>query len=513
MTSSRWWVGLALGGLVVAVFVPRVFDLDAFRTADEKRWVANTAGFTRKLAHGQLAQLVQQPHPGITTQWLGVLTIYNGSRALQKLPLVVAQGVLIIVAGYVFARLWGAGGGLAVIAALTFDPLLYAHTRIYAMDSLLALFLVLSLGLLLLWRKTGEGHYVVLAGAAGAAAVLSKLPGVMIVPFTLAAFGWWLWHDRVRRRSVGQAAAWWVVAFVISAVLILPSLGIAPQSVLGDFAELFRSDEYMEKHQAGPLYYGLTLLFFSTPLQWAAAVALPFAWRSWSRERRQQLMMLLAFAALFGLEMALGAKKGDRYILPAFVLIDTTAALVLASLLPSLWRFVKQAGKKIEKRKEKTGQRRLFSDFYFLFSALPAALPAALLLGALGWQAFIIWQTHPHTLAYVNPLTRAWFGERRHGWGEGLDLAAAYLNEKPNAAALKVATQFPNEFQPYFAGEAVAGHQFDNVSVDYVVVYRAMFERGPGAWETDAVERYYQQRTPEHVVTIASVNMVWVYSR
>ena len=147
---------------------------------------ANTAGFARKLAHGQWGELVQQPHPGITTQWFGAVAIRADDWAVKKLPLVAGQVLLMLAIGYVFGRLWGKWAGLLVVAVLALDPLLLAHSRVYAMDSLLSLFAILALGLLFLWQtRKREWRYLVLAGVAVAAATLSKLPGVLLVPFSV----------------------------------------------------------------------------------------------------------------------------------------------------------------------------------------------------------------------------------------------------------------------------------------------------------------------------------------
>ena len=467
--------------LLLVVMFPRVLDLDATRSPDEKRWIANTAGFTAKLAHGQLDQLVRQPHPGITTQWLGALTIGHDDWAVKKLPIVLGQVLLIVAGGYLFGRLWGKTAGLAVILTLTLNPLLYAHTRVYAMDSLLALFSLLSLALLLLWRQNGSRHYLIAAGVTGAAAFLSKLPGIIILPFTLALFAYWAVKERQLKPWL-QVTGYWSLAFLIGLAIILPSFALAPQSVIGDFTELFRSDDYVKLHQFGYTYYLRSLAFFSSPVHWLGVLILGLFLTNKRAGKREQLIILLLFGILFAIEMTLGAKKGDRYILPSFVMLDVIAAFGFGWL----WSLKK---------------RTVLQTVLFGLAAL-----------ALIWQALIIWQTHPHTLSYVNPLTSSYFGEQRHGWGEGFKLAADYLNAKPNVSELKAASYFPNEFSPYFDGETVAMHKHDEESVDYVVLYRAMFERGQDAWETDVLNQYVNKK-PETVITISGIDMIWVIDR
>jgi len=482
---------LLIAGLValttLALF-PRVLDLDAVRSPDEKRWVANTNGFTTKLAHGRIAELVQQPHPGITTQWLGALAIRYDDWAVKKLPLVLGQIAIMGAIGYVFYRRWGNAAGIGITAVLITNPFLFGHTRVYAMDGLLALFCLLSLSLLMLWQHNGSRRYLVAAGLTAAAAPLSKLPGITLIPFSLLVILYWAWRHRSSWRLCLTNSSLYGLAVVLGVCIILPSFAIAPMSVIGDFAELFRSDEYLAAHAAPPGYYAETIFFFSTPAQWLLLVlCAPLLW--WQARKHTQkmnsesILLFLLFALLFAAVMATGLKKGDRYILPTLVLFDGMAALVLAHL----WH-VRQHAKQ-------------------LVSILIAV--AGLTIAG---QYVLISSDYQHQLAYTNPLTRQWFGDRRHGWGEGLSQAAAYLNEKPNAEDLSVAILWPGEVEPYFKGSVTGVNNHDNGNVDYVVTYRAMYNRGPDAWETDVLQQYADQE-PEHIITLSGIDMAWVYKK
>lgn len=451
------------------MLLPRIFNLDAFVTADEKRWQANVNGFTRHLALLEWDNLLQQPHPGITTQWLGALTIHSDSWAVKKLPLVIGQSILVLVIGYIFYGLWGKRAAMALTLLLALNPLLIAHTRVYAMDSLLALFTLLSLGLLLLWQKTNATRYLVAAGVSVALAILSKLSGVTLIPFSLAFSIW-----QQRRYSL-KPLALWLVAFFITAALVLPSLVTNTIPVLQEIQSFFSSSSYETEHKGAMTYYLGTLFFFSTPLQLLTILALPFLW--WQSRRvktplKQQLIWLALFAVLFTLQMAIGSKKGDRYILPTFLIADT--------LVVGLWLLQ---------------PRRLVT--------------AALILGII-WQGLIVWQLHPYTLAYVNPLTIRFFGNRHLGWGEGLDIAAVYLDTKHHASDLKVAAYYPNEFGYRFTGEVIPLSHYENSNADYAILYRAMFDRGSDAWETDVLN-HFKTMQPEKTISLDGLPYVWIY--
>lgn len=485
---------IVVGFLVGVVLLPRIGALDAFRAPDEDRWMANTAGFTKKLAHGKIDQLIQQPHPGITTQWLGALTIRFDSWEIRKLPLVIGQSLLILLLGYLGACLWGAPTGIILTILLALNPQLIAHTRIYAMDSLMALWLLVSLITLLLWHKTQQTSYLIYTGAAGALSILSKLPGVIIIPYTLAALLYFGFTQKTTQthktlQSIARNIAIWGTACVIAAIVILPSFAIAPTSVMGDFLEFFRSDDYTELHPAGTWYYGKTLAFFTTPIGMAAFATLPVLWGAGklTRSTKRQLLILLAFGTLFTLQMTLGAKKGDRYLLPVFLVIDVITAIVIV-----------HAGRWINSFTR--NERIKLSGTLLLTTA------------ALAYLSVTAYTLHPYAIAYVNPLTKPFLNNRRTGWGEGLDQTAAYLNQKPNADHLKVATFYPTEFSHYFVGEAVPAHQWENDSIDYVVLYRAMFERGESAWETDVLNQF-KGKVPEHIIRLNNIEYAWIYKK
>lgn len=529
--------------LTLAILLPRLFDLGAFQAADEKMWIANTQGFTKNLALGRWDKLLQQPHPGITTQWLGALTINSPSLATRKIPLAIGQSIIIGLIGYIFYRLWDKWPAILLTLLLALNPLLIAHTRVYAMDSLLALFLLLSVGCLLLWHKTNGARYLAFSAIAGALAVLSKLPGIIIVPFVLFALAWWATTSS-NRSDIVKKAGLWVATFLITLVVVFPSLLLNFSEVKHLTTEFLLEGDAQDTHHtsANYTYYLQTLMFFSTPLhlvtlatliiipvtsisggwRWLkhqkprgdqfsrSRCALPaealaktgaagtplrptgFAGHSKRRENsipeglintQHQMLTLIAFTVLFIAQMTLGAKKGDRYILPSFLFLDTLTVIAFFSLISRL----------------RTRRLLLVTSY-------------CLLVTGLLWQAADVIRLHPHTLAYVNPLTKPFYGNRRLGWGEGFDLAAAYLNQKPNAAELTVASLYPTEFDYNFVGQVIPLNHYHDANADYVVLYRALFERGPDTWQTDILNQFANQ-TPEKIITLNGLNYLWIYKR
>ncbi|MDA1169076.1 MAG: glycosyltransferase family 39 protein [bacterium] len=455
--------------LLATILLPRVTDLNRFITADEPRWQANVAGFTIKLARADFRNLLQQPHPGITTQWFASPAIWQKTWAEKKLPLILAQCVLLLFAAYLMGLLWGKKTGILGAFILALNPFLIAHTRVYAMDSLLAIFLLISLLALLVWNKTQENRYLLYAGSAGALAFLSKLPGSIIVPFSIIII---FFLTKNSKTSI-QSCFIWIISFVVTSVIVLPSFLIRPIGIFQDLAGFLSSDDYTSLHQYGLFYYLGTLVFLTTLIQISALVATII--KPSILKHKQDVAILMLFAVAFILMMTIGAKKGDRYILPAFLMFDTCTAYVASRVLKKrhTWAIL-------------------------------------LLICAFLFQAIHIVKLHPYELAYVNPLTGQFLGDRQLGWGEGLDIAAQYINAKPDAKEIQVATYYASQFESLFIGKTVPLHQWDSASNDYAILYRAMYGRSEDSWETDVLQ-HFTTKKPEKIISLNGIEYIWIY--
>ena len=155
-----------------------------------------------------------------------------------------------------------------------------------------------------------------------------------------------------------------------------------------------------------------------------------FWWRGRSEideQRRAVLFGLMLFALVFWALMSLGVKKFDRYLLPAL-----GALLLLAG-----WGWERAAA---------------------WWVALPnrsARLASGGLALVLGLQLLSSLGTAPYYLSYYNPLLG---GSARApntmmvGWGEGLDQAAAYLNNMVGDESPVVASWYSSQFGSYYTG-------------------------------------------------------------
>lgn len=474
MNNQKTWIIAGVITLIAAV--PRVATLDAFLSPDEPQWEKNSLGFLEGLRGGDMNLLYQQPHPGITTTWLAVPTIERESWGVKRLPLALFLSLAIGALTFLMIRLWGNfAGGLAGLL-LAIDPHLIAHSRVLAMDALLSVFIILAVVTYLLWQKTSQQGYLFVSGAAGALAVLSKLSGATVVLFILVL----LVIDIVRRGGGTRALAVWAAGGIITAIIVLPTLVSNFPYVWAGTKLFFATEHYSQQvHALGPWWYPQALAIWTTPVQWIGVVVLPWLFVRRSRWRGDGLV-LAVYLLLFFLVVQYSIKKGDRYLLPDFALLNVITALSLVSF-------------------KKVGARAV----------------TILLAVAIVWQVMALVQLHPYYLAYRNPFARQLTTERTMGWGEGLDQAAAYLNKKPGAEEMLVIAYYEGPFEYHFKGrvtsaERLARESAQEIGGQYVVLYRAMEGRAAGRWETKVLEEYRQQ-TPEHVVTINEEEYVWIY--
>ena len=177
--------------------------------------------------------------------------------------------------------------------------------------------------------------------------------------------------------------------------------------------------------------------------------------------------------------MTLGAKKFDRYLLPA-----VPALVVLASL--GWWLL-------LERVRQPIG----------------AARP-----GRSGWRCSArlpLVSTYPYPLSYYNPLLGGGAAAQRTvmiGNGEGLDQAARWLAAQPNAAELRVAAHSWDILAGLVPADGEPLRDGIPDDADYIVTYgrRIQMHRwGP------SLERYLAANPPVYTVWINGIEYVHIH--
>jgi len=243
---------------------------------------------------------------------------------------------------------------------------------------------------------------------------------------------------------------------------------------------------------AGPLYYPVAIAFRLNPfvvLGLVAATADVVIWlrRGARRPASAGVLWTVLFLALTAAYLAMftfAPQKSDRYTLPIILACDVTGAVGLA------WLGDRLAG----------ALRR-------------PARTAALVVGALvvAYGAYTCVWSYPYYFPAFNPLLGGLPVAARVelvGWGEGLERAAAYLNQRPNASSLQVGGHILINLPGYFVGPKPSSRPRPLEQLDYYVDYIAWRQRNMVPLGFDELA---DSTPPEYALDIGGLPYVAVY--
>ncbi len=525
-------VGSPLGaaaGLFAVALLPRVCALGTFTTWDEPMWVYRSAHFLTALLQGDLRGTFQVGHPGVITMISGSLGIavqrfvlgqgaaelrwVNALPALEpidveamrklalfllaaKLPLAVLNALCVLAIFVLAKRLLDPGAALLAALFVALDPFHIALSRVLHIDAPAANFMLLSLLALLCHLRHRALRYLLLSGALCGLAALSKSYGLLVAPLAalvLVADGT---VSKSRVQDLALRLGLWGFGAMAAFYALWPAMWVEPvrtvlevlDTALGHSAFAETSSRFFLGslvRDPGRWFYPVVLAFRTTPLIWLGLLGLVgSAFASWRgarrpwRPRRQHgvdTRILIAYVGLFVFAMTIADKKFDRYMLPAIVAVDVMAAVGLV-------RWIR----------------------------MPKSSAAALgIAAAMAIQGALVLSHSPYYIAHYNPLvggTRLAPSLLPLGWGEGMELAADYLNLKEGAEELIVATGGIPGFAAYFTGQVVGFSERGLASSDYVILYISDVQEG-----SPLLEQFVRQE-PECVLRVRGMDYVWVYA-
>jgi 4-amino-4-deoxy-L-arabinose transferase-like glycosyltransferase len=537
--SSEFYVSIAL---FLLALIPRAISLNVLVTPDEHRWMKRSMDFLTALLNQDWASTFRTGHPGVTTMWLGSASIvvryfvnllpmvardsaasspdlyrfFYESYLQARLPLLVTMRLpvvlitsLSIVAIYFLSQKLLDNQVIALMGAtlLALDPFHLALSRVFHVDAMLASFMTLSVLSLLVYLKGHHRRYLLASGIAAGLAFLTKSPASILIPFAAVMIaGHNFFREKGRQGSYGKqiacsilTLAGWSAAMAIIVVLLWPSMWVDAVGTLRRVIEQVsgyagspheRSNFFLGQMRPdpGPLFYPVALLFRLTPLTLVGFVTLTFSSvRGKAQVLKPYIVSLLIYTFLFLAFISAGAKKFDRYLLPIFPTVDILAAVGLQHL-----------AKAIHSRWPSLTLSRTWLLIWML-------------------QAVFTLPQHPYYFSYYNPLVGGASQASRTilvGWGEGLDKAARYLEQKQDAAQLRVITWYPESLAPFFSGEAVDLLETDLSgswlwpACDYVVFYINQTQRHI---PTSEIVQHFRSQRPEHIVYINSIEYAWIY--
>lgn len=510
---------LALLIFALAVFA-RAGALKNYVTPDEPVWVLRSLNFSQALARGDWAATAQMGHPGVTTMWLGSLGIavkravdpiastdaitwLSGLPSLApenaeafkrlgvfltfaRLPVIVVNALGVVMAVWLLRRLFDQRVAVIGGLLLAVDPFVAGLSGLLHVDSLLATFMLLSVLTLLIGIKDqGSGiRWFALSGAFAALAFLSKSPALFLLPFALLVlFFAVLTHRLSLKRAAGGGLSLFIVACALF-ILLYPAMWVEAVGTFNGIVGLaaflsanpvrptFFEGQYVLNH--GAAFYPTALIYRLTPVVMigliVAVAAVIISARTTHAASRRDLktnLALLAFSLLFIIFITPVAKKYDRYLLPALVMLIPIAA----------WGY---------------GQIRLRG-------AAPLVSIAAAAIGLAYW---------PYLLMHYNLLLGGPAAAQQHlavGWGEGLGAAANWINAQPNGLQATTATGAVPSFAPIFSGRSALLNEQGLELSDYYVVTLSERQLDP-----EVLPRLEQRGSIIHTLSIGNAPAAWV---
>ncbi len=546
---------LALLACLSLALAARLPGLTVFLTADEARsWFGRSIIFLDSLARGDWANTAPggevsylenvslSPAPGVTTTWAGAIGILleylrQGmpgplSQFLVTIPFdpldpailfpLRLPGVLMAVAAVGLTYGWSRpllGGWGAFLAAgfLALDPFSLALSRVLGHDSLVSIFMWLSL--LALLRAISEGGrmkerdfhpssfrphlsreaFILLSGAFAGLACLSKYPALFMGAFIASTMLIiYVWQARTAQYLRGTISSitntqrarcyqlpnilihWlkdmllWSIGAGVVFGLFWPAMWVDP---LGTLTTIFNDAVRASggSHPKGSFFLGQSVpdpgwLFYPVVALWriTPVVLVGLLLALWSLARRRGDDTRRRREAGEEARRRMANERMANEHTPCVV--DGATLIILLAYIVFYTLLITVGGKKQDRYLLPVfpALAMLATIGYVYASRLRAKpplgtshasrftwlFPSLLLL----LQAAFVLPSYPYYFSFYNPLVGGGATAARLiqvGWGEGLNEAAAYLNTLPNAESLKVVSWYSTTFEPYFKGQTI----------------------------------------------------------
>lgn len=448
-------------------------------------------------------------------------------------------------------KLFGRWVALAGFACLAYSPLFLAQTRRVHTDALATTFILLTVLLFLIYCQNKQHlHYLIFSGLTFGLALLSKSYALILLPWIplslflfrdkqagglqryvaigicflnaalLTVLSIWpvFWTPRfafiafcllgltfvlLRAIRKGNSPVWLVAVAGFFLILVCSRIAQTLWIVLDKINWAVTTPHEVEQlflgkvvSDPGWLFYPLVLSIKSTPLM------LPLAFLGcvllWKHRRNTDAaarhfkagVALVAGVVLFTFCLSATSKKFDRYLLPAFGMLEILAAVGFVEGL-------------------KWGYTALRAHFGAAEPAkYKAALAVTLCIGFFFVQIFPVLARHPYYGTYYNPCWKTTDITKiiTVGDGSGLDIAATYMNKNPNARYLRIAVSplGTEIFQYYFVGFAYHTRK-KYLPTDYEIVYLrdSQIQKVP--------KTGIRNGELEHVITLNGIDHVWIY--
>jgi hypothetical protein len=535
--NSRWLQRWAIPILIfILAYLPRAI----YPVSWPMQWYNRAVSFGDALLARDWAGTYQRYHPGVTTMWLSGIglkllgwqqglsseqllglapakpgTLNDGVTA-GVIPLAFAIALCIALTYPLLSRIVGRKAALSGSCLLALNPFHIAYSKVLHVDALLATFMLVSALFLLNYLQRGRWFDLILSGVFAGLAFLTKSPGLFLIPYAGLAMGTYAlvrlesdsgpgagtvgWLRRIGA-LMGVLAIWAAIA-AVTFVVLWPAMWVEPLDALRQIGN--RILFHVETAHRNPVFFNgqVTLddpglLFYLATIAWKTTLitlpsfcaALVFALLRFRRSEPSRVAgMLIAYVFFFTIQMGLSARKELPYLLPAFPALDVAAAVGLVQ------------------GAEAIGRQRWWRKQDWV--------PMAFVALAVVLQAIVVLPRHPYYGTHYNVLLGGSRVARRilplQDQGEGLDLAARYLNTLPRAqrASAGLHQRSAAIFRRNFIGLTSV---VNDPLADYRVYYVNQVMRHLGGEEWDSTWAVDRQTPPLWSIAFDGVTYVWIY--
>ena len=498
----------ALSALFVILVLVRIPGIDQFAVTDEAPWLMRSANFYNAVAQREF-QYTYQGTPGVTTMWLGTFSFlihapeYRGMGwgFFDQYPdfyrLVYAEAPnldlhQILVTARVLTAIFVVAMLIVALALMSqymkfhlviliglwvgLSPMYLGYTRLAHLDGMQSTGMFLSLAAMwaFLNDKDTQGRWlmIVISAFGAAVAMLTRLPGILIIPMWIVA----AWLARRLRWKDWKYYLLWFGAVSLLFIMAWPAAWKSPSLLVQQtlYPVVQRTNESVmvsTNFLMGKISWRYWLRYFDAyvwkvmPITITGLIVFGVSY-----VRRQGIfkdknirdfsVYILSAGLLYMVIMTFPSKWSTRYALISFMIFDVLVVLGIGNLLSLLLK---------KKNFIVVGVLSLLIVFSFAHASST---------------------TYPYYINYYNPLCGG--GKKANntrfvGYGEGLDVAARYLANKENAGNLTVAAWYGyGPFSFFFPGKSFlipTGVTWSNNFInmlqhsDYLVVYANQWHR------------------------------------
>lgn len=539
--------------LLLALTLPsRLINIDRAVNIDEPWWVISSSNFYYAVTHRDFQDTYFEYHPGVTNMWVisTAMHIYfpeyrgfgqgyfdqrkpffeeflreNGKETLDlvRLSRYIQTGVLALfalTAFFLLSSLVGENIAFLSITLASISPFFLGHSRLLNMESMGAMFVLVSLlGMYIYLRHDRKLYYLLLSGAAFGLAQLNKSTSIAL----LGVIGVMLLVELFKQAasSLGSRfgtilrifAIWFGIAALVYFIL-WPGMWVDPARMLREvygnaFSYAFQGARLDVTEELNPAEFSVVtrfdgiLLYLrywlsgTTFITWFGLIfSITFLFSKGEQHLDANVRALLGYLGLLGVLFILmfGIAQGRNhahYIMNTFVAFDVMAGIGWGVALQ--W---------VKSRWKGSNLATVMALVVLVLVQVGFGLPYA-----------------PYYFTFKNPLMAE---AATLGYGEGLSEAADYLAEKSNGSEL-IAYVYNGmgTFSYYFPGKTVvlkrANVYYGDFATiteelrasDYLVLYPITREKQP---ETEKILGVLEGVVePEKTIFINGLEYIQVY--